>query len=59
MTQPAPQTAAAVLWIRAQWHRAQSRDFLNKSVQSMYQHEKEADELERRARELTRKEMQA
>lgn len=59
MTTPAPQTAAAVLWIRAQWHRAQSRDFLNNSVQSMHQHEKEADDLERRASQLTREEMQA
>lgn len=50
--QQTPDTIAAALWIRAQWHRAQSRDFLNNSSASMSQHEREAEDLERRAAEL-------
>jgi len=49
-----PDTQAAAIWIRAQWHRAQSRDFLNNSTASMHQHEKDADRLEEQARAMTR-----
>lgn len=34
---------------RAEWHKMQSQDFLNKSVNTMHQHEKEAQELEKTA----------
>jgi hypothetical protein len=56
--QQTPDTLAAVLWIRAQWHRAQSRDFLNNSSASMHQHEKDAERLEKQAAELTREAVQ-
>ena len=56
--QQTPDTVAAALWIRAQWHRAQSRDFLNNSVQSMRQHEQDAERLEKQAEQLTREAMQ-
>jgi hypothetical protein len=52
-----PETLAATLWIRAQWHRAQSRDFLNNSAASMSQHERAAEALEAEAAELTRQDM--
>ena len=51
--QQTPDTLAASLWLRAQWHRAQSRDFLNNSCASMHQHEKEAERLENQAAALT------
>lgn len=38
----------------AKWHRRQSQDFLNKRVNSMYQHEKQAIELEKTAAFLER-----
>jgi hypothetical protein len=56
--QQTPDTLAAALWIRAQWHRAQSRDFLNNSVSSMHQHEQDAERLEKQAEQLTREAMQ-
>jgi len=56
--QQTPDTQAAALWLRAQWHRAQSRDFLNNSSASMHQHEKDAERLEKQAAELTREAMQ-
>jgi hypothetical protein len=55
--QPSKGAQAAVLWIRAQWHRAQSQDFLNKSVQAMRQHEHSAEALEAQAAQLTREDM--
>lgn len=45
-------TQAEAMLTRAKWHRAQSRDFLNNSCASMRQHEREAEDLERRAAEL-------
>jgi hypothetical protein len=55
--QPSKGAQAAVLWIRAQWHRAQSQDFLNNSVQAMHQHERSAEALEAQAAQLTREDM--
>ncbi len=55
--QPSKGAQAAVLWIRAQWHRAQSQDFLNNSVQTMRQHERSAEALEAQAAQLTREDM--
>lgn len=52
LTNQTPETLAATLWIRAQWHRAQSRDFLNNSSHSMGQHERQAEELEAQAAKL-------
>ena len=46
------QTQAAVMLARAQWHRAESNNFLRHSVAAMYQHEREAENLERRAAQL-------
>ena len=57
--QPSPATFAATLWIRAQWHRAQSRDFLNNSASSMSQHERHAQELEAQAAQLIQEEQNA
>jgi hypothetical protein len=54
--QPNPQSRAAVLWTRAQWHRAQSRDFLNNSAASMSQHERAAEALEAQAAQLINEE---
>mgnify|MGYP003648857976 CR=1 FL=1 len=54
---PSKGAQAAILWIRAQWHHAQSRDFLNNSVQSMRQHEQSAEALEAQAAQLTREDM--
>ena len=54
---PSPATRAASAWIRAQWHRAQSRDFLNNSAASMRQHERAAEALEAEAAALTQEEM--
>jgi hypothetical protein len=54
--QPNPQTRAAVLFTRAQWHRAQSRDFLNNSAASMGQHERTAEALETQAAQLINEE---
>jgi hypothetical protein len=54
---PSPATQAATLWTRAQWHRAQSRDFLNNSAASMHQHERSAETLEAQAAQLTREDM--
>jgi hypothetical protein len=54
--QPSPATRAAAIWIRAQWHRAQSRDFLNNSAASMRQHERSAEALEAQAAQLTNEE---
>jgi len=58
-TQQSPGAQAAVLWIQAQWHRAQSRDYLNNSTASMYQHEHAAAALEAQAAQLTREDMTA
>lgn len=49
---PSPATQAAALLNRAQWHRAESINFLRHSVAAMHQHEREAEDLERRAAEL-------
>lgn len=46
------QTQAAAMLARAQWHRAESENFLRHSVPAMYQHEREAEELERRATQM-------
>jgi len=43
---------AATLLARAQWHRAESENFLRHSCSAMYQHEKEAERLEREAAKL-------
>lgn len=43
------QTQAAAMLARAQWHRAESENFLRHSVAAMHQHEREAEDLERRA----------
>jgi hypothetical protein len=56
--QPSPATRAASTWIRAQWHRAQSRDFLNNSTAAMHQHERQAEALEAEAARLTNEEPQ-
>jgi len=46
------QTQAAAMLARAQWHRTESENFLRHSVAAMYQHEREAEDLERRAAQL-------
>jgi hypothetical protein len=46
------QTQAAAMLARAQWHRAESENFLRHSVAAMYQHEREAEDLEGRAAQL-------
>jgi hypothetical protein len=50
------QTQAAAMLNRAKWHRAESQNFLRHSVAAMHQHEREAEDLERRAAELMRAE---
>ena len=49
---PSRATQAAALLNRAKWHRAESINFLRHSVAAMRQHEREAEDLERRAAEL-------
>ena len=49
---PSTATQAAALLNRAQWHRAESNNFLRHSCAAMRQHEREAEDLERRAAEL-------
>jgi hypothetical protein len=46
------QTQAAAMLARAQWHRAESANFLRHSVAAMRQHEREAEDLESRAAQL-------
>jgi hypothetical protein len=54
---PSKGAQVAILWIQAQWHRAQSQDFLNNSAASMRQHERSAEALEAQAAQLTREDM--
>lgn len=49
---PSAHTQAQAMLSRAQWHRAESKNFLRHSVAAMYQHEREAEDLEQRAAEL-------
>jgi hypothetical protein len=47
-----PQTQAAGMMSRAQWHRQEAANFLRHSVAAMYQHERAAEDLERAAAKL-------
>lgn len=49
---PSAHTQAQAMLNRAQWHRAESKNFLRHSVAAMYQHEREAEDLEQRAAQL-------
>ena len=49
---PSPATQAAAMLNRAKWHRAEAINFLRHSCAAMRQHEREAEDLERRAAEL-------
>jgi hypothetical protein len=52
---PSAHTQAQALLSRAQWHRAESKNFLRHSVAAMYQLEREAEDLEQRAAQLLNK----
>ena len=49
---PSRYTQAQTMQSRAQWHRAESQNFLRHSCAAMRQHEREAEDLERRAAQL-------
>lgn len=49
---PSAHTQAQTLQSRAEWHRREAQNFLRHSCAAMYQHEKEAERLEREAAKL-------